>query len=308
MSAAAGQVGGTALAGKTPGQKPEEQAETKPAEAAGKTLSSRDLSDAELQALLDQTPNWQKIQDWVGRRLPDPGTPEFAAIKQDLEAAGYQLEVLKGGPQPCRLRRIGERTEQAPLTVTPEGIVVLKVGGSSRMSVPARARGNFLTEVERTQGKAAAVAAEARLGEGHQIHHLIPDAVAREHEVVQEAMRRVQGYSIDRAGNLIDMPNSIGQAKGRIIHRGSHPQYDQFVTERLDSIRDDLTVRSGRSLEQISPHELDQVLRQLERELRRRMKTGDFPSRVLKELRQHDDLIGHKLSETERPKSNESIG
>ncbi|ADO74317.1 uncharacterized protein STAUR_6560 [Stigmatella aurantiaca DW4/3-1] len=52
------------------------------------SLTNRTLGDAELEKLLEKLPNWEKLQKLVGRRIPKPGTPEFAALKKELEEAG----------------------------------------------------------------------------------------------------------------------------------------------------------------------------------------------------------------------------
>ncbi|WP_211485369.1 AHH domain-containing protein [Corallococcus exiguus] len=201
------------------------------------TLTERMLSDAELEKLLEKLPNWDKLKDFVGRRIPQEGTPEFNAFKKELQAAGYRMEKLNTGSQPYRLSRphgkaLGD--EYGALTVTEDGLVVLKVGKDTpRLSVFTRYRKNYLDWVEKTQGPAARAAAEVRLSAGHPMHHLIPDAVAQSHPLIRTAMERLKGYTIDRGSNVLDMPSGIN-VEGQLIHSGSHPRYSDFVRARLE--------------------------------------------------------------------------
>jgi hypothetical protein len=198
-----------------------------------------ELEDADLEKLLEKAPNWEQLKRFVGRRIPDQGTPEFAAFKKELEAIGYQLDVMKDANQPFRLRRTnGEALDgYAPLTVTQHGMIALKTEGATRISVYSRYRKNYLDWVERTFDKAARLAAEARISVGDQLHHLIPDVVAQHHPLIQEALKRLKGYTIDRGTNIIDMPVTANRLKpmDRIVHLGSHPEWNKYVTSKLFS-------------------------------------------------------------------------
>ncbi len=71
--------------------------------------------------------------------------------------------------------------------------------------------------------------------ENHQFHHLIPDAVVRDHPLAQAA-RSEAGYDVDRASNGLRMPcNEIGQQSTNLpLHKGSHSSYNTFMYESLN--------------------------------------------------------------------------
>ena len=261
--------------------------------ASDPKLTNRTLGDAELEKFLEKLPNWDKLQKLVGRRIPKPGTPEFAALKKQLEAAGYQLDVMKEGPQPFRLRRPNGKAvgdEYAALTVTEDGMIVLKVNGTNRISVYSRYRKNYLDWIEQTSGKSAREAAAARISAGDQLHHLIPDAVAQRHPLLREALARLDGYTIDRGMNMLDMPVAKNP-EGKILHLGSHPEYNKYVISKLDFAIGKLGAPS-----KLTPKVIDDAIRKVESELRKAIESGNLPPKVLKELIEDGIPVGKKLA------------
>ncbi len=268
------------------------------AEPPTQKLTKKALSDAEIEKLLEKLPNWEEIKHFVGRRIPKAGTPEFEALKVKLKQAGYQLEVMQEGTQPFRLKRLPGRAqgdELAALTVTDEGIVVLKVGGSSRISVYSRCRRNYLEWVKQKHGAAARDAAEIRIASGYQLHHLVPDEIAQTHALVKEALKRLDDYTIDRGPNVLDMPATKNDGQ-LIVHLGSHPKYSKFVSSKLDNAQRELTRHGRVSLEDIKPADIDSALKRIEEELRKAIETGNLPQEVLKELLEDGIPVGKKLA------------
>ncbi|RKG53521.1 hypothetical protein D7X30_31690 [Corallococcus sp. AB011P] len=264
------------------------------------TLTERTLGDAELEKLLEKLPNWDKLKDFVGRRIPQEGTPEFNVFKRELQAAGYRLEKLNTGSQPYRLRRPDGRSlgdEYGALTVIEDGLVVLKVGkGTPRLSVFTRYRKNYLDWVEKTQGPAARAAAEVRLSAGHPMHHLIPDAVAQTHPLIRMAMERLKGYTIDRGSNILDMHSGLN-VEGRLIHSGSHPRYSEFVSARLEAAWNRLRTKGAPS--SWTPKLIEEALFKVEHELRQAIQSGSLKEPVIKmfqEQRGGRVLTGKKLA------------
>ncbi|MBZ4370147.1 AHH domain-containing protein [Corallococcus sp. AS-1-6] len=272
-------------------------------------LTERILSDAELEKLLEKLPNWDKLKDFVGRRIPQEGTPEFDAFKRELQAAGYRLEKLSSDSQPYRLRRpdgkaLGE--EYGALTVTQDGLVVLKVGkGTPRLSVFTRYRKNYLEWVEKTQGPAARAAAEVRISAGHPMHHLIPDGVAQKHPLTRTAMERLKGYTIDRGSNILDMPSGLN-LEGQFIHSGSHPIYSRFVRAQLEAAWKDLAKKGSSSW---TPKVIEEALLKVENELRRAIESGSLKEPVIKVIQEQRGgrvLTGKKLALLELSSHGES--
>ncbi|NOK18349.1 AHH domain-containing protein [Corallococcus carmarthensis] len=74
---------------------------------------------------------------------------------------------------------------------------------------------------------------------------LPPDAVAQKHPLIRKAMERLEGYTIDRGTNILDMP--CKDPKGKIMHLGSHPKYNSDVTplpdDALEALDDALSKR-----------------------------------------------------------------
>ncbi|MHA7633420.1 AHH domain-containing protein [Corallococcus sp. M7] len=274
------------------------------------SLTERVLSDADLEKLLEKLPNWDKLKDFVGRRIPQEGTPEFNAFKKEFQAAGYRLEKLSSDSQPYRLRRpdgkaLGE--EYGALTVTQDGLVVLKVGkGTPRLSIFTRYRKNYLDWVEKTQGPAARAAAEVRLSAGHPMHHLIPDEIAQTHPLIRTAMERLKGYTIDRGSNILDMPSGLN-VEGQFIHSGSHPRYSKFVETRLDDALRKLRTKGPSS--SWMPKVIEEALLKVENELRQAIQSGSLKEPVIKMIQeQRGDrvLTGKKLALLELSSHEES--
>ncbi|NPC52181.1 hypothetical protein HPC50_34535, partial [Corallococcus exiguus] len=273
-------------------------------------LTERTLSDAELEKLLEKLPNWDKLKDFVGRRIPQEGTPEFNAFKRELQAAGYRLEKLSSDSQPFRLRRPDGKAlgdEYGALTVTEEGLVVLKAGkGTSRLSVFTRYRKNYLDWVEKTQGPAARAAAEVRLSAGHPMHHLIPDEIAQKHPLSRTAMERLKGYTIDRGSNILDMHSGLN-VEGQLIHSGSHPLYSKFVRARLELAWKELSRKGSPS--SWTPKVIEEAILKVENELRQAIQSGSLKEPVIKVIQEQRGgrvLTGKKLALLELASHGES--
>jgi len=248
---------------------------------------------AELEALLQKLPSWERLKDFVGRRIPRPGTTEFATLKRELAEAGYQLDVMSDG-LPYRLRRLRGR-EDAALTVTEEGVIAVQTGGATRISVYSRYRKNYLDWVEQTRGVAAREAAAARISGGHQLHHLIPDGVAQRHPLVREALKRLDGYTLDRGTNLIDMP-STPNVERKLVHTGSHSNYSRYVDAELNRVMERLTNSGRLSPGSLSPEAIHRALLKVEEGLRKAIQEGTLPPKVVKELLEDGILVGKRLA------------
>ena len=266
------------------------------------------LEDVELEKLLEQAPNWEQLREFIGRRIPNEGTPEFAAFKKKLEAAGYQLDVMQEANQPFRLRRLSSKApdEFAPLTVTKEGMIVLQTETTTRISVYSRYRRNYLDWIKKTYNDVARQAAATRISAGDQLHHLIPDGVAQRHPLIQEALKRLEKYTIDRGSNIVDMPIAKN-TQNKIMHLGSHPEYSKYVVSTLDHELEILTSRGRIALRTIKPALLEKAILKVETKLRWAIETGSLPEKVLKELLEDGVPVGKKLAMLELRHANESF-
>lgn len=240
-------------------------------------LSNRELTPEQAEALLQKTKNWDQLKEYVGKPA-NPADPP----------PGYFYRTKNGTLE--LVRKNAQSGDYAPLTVK-DGLVVLKSGGSNRISIFSRYKGNYLKWLEDTQGKAARTAAEGRLAGGNQLHHLIPDAVAQASPLVREALARVKGYTIDRGTNILDMP-VVRNAADDIVHHGSHPLFNTWVKGRLDRALEQVTRDGEIPLNQVQPTAIDQALHGVENFIRNAIKNKTVPPEVLKEL----EAGGMKLS------------
>jgi hypothetical protein len=191
----------------------------------------------------------------------------------DIRSGMVDQELVRGskeGPYP-------------PLTVE-NGIVYLQTGKTNRLSVFSRYKKNYLDWVEQTQGKAARTAAEQRIKDGNQLHHLTPDAVVRENELTKELMKRSKKYTLDRGTNILDMPTAHNPKTREIVHLGSHDRFNKYVTNLLNEQIQDLTDRGAIKLQQVKVENLDKAVRQVEDMLRDQIKNRTLLPDVLKEI------------------------
>ena len=148
----------------------------------------------------------------------------------------------------------------------------------------SRYKKNYLDWVEQTQGKAARTAAEQRLADGNQLHHLVPDAVIRDNPLTRQLMKRSKTYTLDRGPNILDMPVVHDPKTGKIIHLGSHRKFNKYVDGLLNEEIGNLTRGRTIPLEKVKVEEIDKALRQTEDLLRDQITNHTLPNDILKEL------------------------
>ena len=107
-----------------------------------------------------------------------------------------------------------------------------------------------------------------------QVHHAIPDNLARHHPLMARA--RSLGYDLDHAGNLLNMPKKSDGY--RIAHRTNHPDYDAEVFALLQEAEKRLKKAHGSLKEAPKPAVLDEV-RKIESEMRERIHRKDVPTK-----------------------------
>jgi hypothetical protein len=238
-----------------------------------------ELSDEAAEKLLARYPKWDEVKEYVGKQLDLNSLPP-----------GYKYRVKNGQPE---LYRDSTEGPFPPLTVK-NGIVELQTGASSRLSVFSRYKKNYLEWVEQTQGKAARTAAEQRLADGNQLHHLTPDTVVQRNRLTKELMRRSKNYTLDRGTNILDMPTLHNPKTGEIVHLGSHDEFNKYAERLLDRKIERLTGDGAISLDKVNINDIDKAVRQVEDTLREQIKNRTLPNSVLKEL----EGGGFKISES----------
>jgi A nuclease family of the HNH/ENDO VII superfamily with conserved AHH len=221
------------------------------------------------------------------------GSPELALPNGGNDPKnpppGYRYQVRNGRPELVRGSKEGP---YPPLTVE-NGIVYLQTGKTNRLSVFSRYKKNYLDWVEQTQGKAARTAAEQRIKDGNQLHHLTPDAVVRENELTRELMRRSKTYTLDRGTNILDMTTLHNPKTREIVHLGSHKKFNDYVSGLLNKKVDILTGDGAIPLAKVKVENLDKAVRQVEDTLRSQIRNRTLPSDILELL----EGGGYRISE-----------
>jgi hypothetical protein len=239
------------------------------ATAARTTEIADNLSDEAAEKLLAKYPEWNNVKDYIGRPF-DPSNPP----------PGYSHRVRNGKPE---LVRDSAEGPFPPLTVK-DGVVMLQTGKSTRLSVYSRYKKNYLDWVEQTQGKAARTAAQKRIQDGNQLHHLVPDAVVQDNALTRELMSRSNSYTLDRGTNILDMPKVHDPKTGEIVHLGSHPKFNNYVQRLLNQKVRELTRGDAIPLDQVDVRELDKALHQVEDTLRTQLRDRTLPRNILEPL------------------------
>jgi hypothetical protein len=106
--------------------------------------------------------------------------------------------------------------------------------------------------------------------EHHQGHHLIPDAVVRDHPLTQAAMKNGKPpYNLDEASNGIHLPSNDD---GKIVspdlplHNGSHPEWNEHARRKLNEKMVDLIDEFG-TIDKVPNDVLTQTVKDIEVEL-----------------------------------------
>lgn len=182
----------------------------------------------------------------VGKKLSDLSPIEKQTLRQ-----GYVIQDGK------TLRRKNVDEGYTQLQIDKNGVIQQGAGKvSDRLSNSGKAKKNL----ERSLG--------SQIPDGHQVHHLIPDSIVRDHELTQLAQQF--GYDLDRASNLMALPYT----DEAFVHLGSHPQWSKHVEKVLKNKIDELKQSFGTdNLKDVPPdalkEALDKTLREVEQQLRR---------------------------------------
>lgn len=110
--------------------------------------------------------------------------------------------------------------------------------------------------------------------QGKQVHHVIPDNLARHHPLM--AYARTLGYNLDAPSNLIAMTGA--KANGEIAHKTSHPEYDAMVFGALNDAEKRLKKAHGSLQAAPKPAVLEEV-RKIEAAMRQKIERKDVPTK-----------------------------
>ncbi|PTA66387.1 AHH domain-containing protein [Deinococcus arcticus] len=196
--------------------------------------------------------NWVTIRTLIGTPLG----------KKPLPLEYYTRRLPGGKIVIARKRGMADDDVVAPLGVDGSGKIFLRQG-SSRLSDPTLMKNND----KKMHGA---------LPSGHQIHHLVPDNLIKDHPLGQAAERL--GISLDRGENLMGLPGKMAfdPATNPAGHWSSHPQYDAIVTGLLETNRVALERAYG-SLDLVPKDKLKVVMDDIADEMRDRIQKGKIP-------------------------------
>ncbi|WP_291432505.1 DUF4157 domain-containing protein [Deinococcus sp.] len=194
--------------------------------------------------------NWPNVRGILGKKFDPRHLP-----------AGYHVRTVGGKPVISRNKGLSDDDLYAPLTIDSKGNFALKTT-SARLSNPTTMRNNYT----RVYGP---------LKPGHQIHHLVPDNLMRDHALGQAAQRA--GVDLDRARNLMGLPGKEAyRTGGDAGHWSSHPEFDLVVAKRMDKLTADLEKQFG-SLDLVPRRIMQQTTDTLADQLRTLIKSGAAP-------------------------------
>jgi hypothetical protein len=184
----------------------------------------------------------QNIKDFKNKRLPG-----YAIIIKD-----GKFSNRKGGI----LRRHNKNSGHPKLTVDKDGII-------QEGNLDSRSISNQRKAVKNLGGPK----------KNHQVHHLIPVAVVRDHPLTQAAMKRKLPYGLDEKSNLMYLPsNNKGkkQKKSRNLplHNGSHPKWNENARNILNRKLVKLIKRYD-SIDKVPDHVLIQTVKNVEISLKK---------------------------------------
>ena len=158
------------------------------------------------------------VDNLVGQRLPQRGTPGWDQFRADL-APAYSIDKNNV----ISRERV---SEGYPALRVKDGEITEVVGKAhDRLSNPSQMRTNYLEAHPQLKS----------IPKDHQLHHIIPDALVRDHELTQIA--REAGYDLDQASNLLALPGTeeaLESAQVQLLHSGSHPEWNKYVKETLE--------------------------------------------------------------------------
>ena len=110
-------------------------------------------------------------------------------------------------------------------------------------------------------------AAYGKKPDGYQIHHVIPDERVRNNPLAREGYNRGI-FDLDRASNLKGLPEEAAQSE--LIHRGSHPKWNDHVDEVLNNEEEKLLDKYGvDKIEKLPDKAIDKALKSAERKLQK---------------------------------------
>jgi hypothetical protein len=187
--------------------------------------------------------NWKDVRSYIGKPVADGIPKDYVKF----ECKGHTF--LR--------RKDGNSDKFAQLTVDEKGLI--QPGASQRLSQP----GALTREINKVTGPPPP---------HHQDHHVVPDAIVRDHDLFRAARTRGNPpYNLDTFDNgsrLAEEPQyRTSISKDLPIHNGCHPKYNEIARKAADGEMAKLIQQYG-ELGKVPPERLTEAARNVEQFMR----------------------------------------
>ncbi|WP_233555332.1 eCIS core domain-containing protein [Deinococcus sp. RM] len=256
-----------------------------------------------IEALYRKYPNFNQVKAIIGTTV-NPDHPPLGYLYARLPFNGKTFEYLY---------LPGENAGKVPLLVIKNGKVDFDVPGQLTLTRKVDGRGVEFDDPSFTPGyRMASMYAQGfrKVLNGtngqSQLHHLIPDNVARAHPFFQEAMKRGL-FGLDEQSNIIEVAENAASLKAAqtlfqqgqtgtllppLVHRGPHTQTDVVTRQVVQKALEDSGIRD-RDLPKLTDAQVKTLIQEIQKSLRGMYKDGNVPKK-------NGNQIAHRSEETDQ--------
>jgi hypothetical protein len=243
-----------------------------------------------IEALYKKYPNFNQVKAIIGTTV-NPDHPPLGYLYAKLPFNGKTFEYLY---------LPGENAGKVPLLVIKDGKVDFDLPGQLTLTRKVDSKGVAFDDPSFTPGyRMASMYAQGfkkvltgKNGQS-QLHHLIPDNVARAHPFFQEAMKRGL-FGLDEQSNIVEVAENAASLKTAqtlfqqrqtgtllppLVHRGPHTKTDAMTNTVIESVlrkrgidTDDIS-----DLRSIDDAKLKSLIDEIQKELKALYENGKVP-------------------------------
>ena len=242
-----------------------------------------------IEALYRKYPNFNAVKGVIGSTV-NPDAPPLGYLYAKLPFNGKTVEYLY---------LPGEDAGKVPLLVIKNGKVDFDLPGQLTLTRKVDSKGVTFDEPSFTPGyRMASMYAQGfrKVLNGangqSQLHHLIPDNVARAQPLFQEAMKRGL-FGLDEQTNIVEVAEDAASLKTAqtlfqqgqtstllppLVHRGPHPRTDVETRQIIQKVLIDNNIRD-RNIPNLTDDQIDQMVKEIHKNLREMYKKGSVPTK-----------------------------
>jgi len=240
-----------------------------------------------IEALYKKYRNFNVVKGIIGTTV-NPDAPPLGYLYAKLPFNGKTFEYLY---------LPGEDASKVPLLVIKNGKVDFDLPGQLTLTRKVDSKGVAFEDPSFTPGyRMAHMYAQGfkkvlngRNGQS-QLHHLIPDNVARAHPFFQEAMKRGL-FGLDEQTNIIEVAENAASLKTAqtmfqqgqtgtllppLVHRGPHSQTDAVTRQVVQKALEDNGIRD-RDLPKLTDSQVKTLIDDIQKSLRNLYRNGNVP-------------------------------